>query len=69
MPVKLPYALDEVETDDGVVRFGGVRVLLLSYSDVVVEGDGVETEAGGVRECMTVIEEVPVIAEAVIVPR
>ncbi|KAJ9474030.1 hypothetical protein PHBOTO_004109 [Pseudozyma hubeiensis] len=66
LPVKLRYALDDVETDDGVVRFGGVRVLLLSYSDVVVDEEGAEREAGGVRECMTVIEEVPVIAEAVI---
>ncbi|GAC93255.1 hypothetical protein PHSY_000819 [Pseudozyma hubeiensis SY62] len=66
LPVKLRYAIDEVESDDGVVRFGAVRVVLLAYSDVVVDADGVEGEADGVRECMTVIEEVPVIAEAVI---
>lgn len=69
VPIQLQFSLDDVDTTEAVVRFGALRVLLLSYDDVVLGKDGKakQEEEGEKRECMVVIDEVPVVAEALVV--
>lgn len=66
VPAKLGFYIPA--DAEHVVRFGAVRVVLISYADSILRMDGKQSKDDAAQTtCMTVVDEMPVVAETLLV--